>query len=175
MLTPIYEFEGQFLLKDEKVNYNGLRVCYSKIYLDDTIVGFIQLGTPSASANKAIGDIISFNLWTLPLAVILFIIVSLIFSKRSLSPINKIIAISQEITAENLNKRIEYEADSDDELGKLKFTLNDLFDRLQFQINQIAELAKDSLNFRYVAKGKHYMMLLSPEDNKPLYCIYDKR
>jgi signal transduction histidine kinase len=144
MLTPIYEFEDEYLLKDEKVNYKGLRVCYSKIYFNDEVVGYIQLGTPSASANKAIGDIISFNLWTLPLAFVLFIIVSLIFSKRSLIPINKIIKISQEITATNLNKRIEYEADSEDELGKLKFTLNDLFDRLQFQINQISQFSDNA-------------------------------
>lgn len=144
MQTPIHEFETKYLLKDEKANYKGLRVCYSKIYFGDEVVGYIQLATPSTSANNAIGDIISFNLWTLPLAFILFIIVSLIFSKRSLSPINKIITISQEITATNLNKRIEYEADSEDELGKLKFTLNDLFDRLQFQINQISQFSDNA-------------------------------
>ncbi|MBU0475400.1 MAG: HAMP domain-containing histidine kinase [Bacteroidetes bacterium] len=144
MPTPIRNFEEEFLLLDEKVNYKGLRVCYSKVYFGDEIVGYIQLATPKTSANSAIDDIIAFNLWTLPLAFILFVIVSLIFVKRSLNPINKIIAISQEITATNLSKRINYEADSDDELGRLKFTLNDLFDRLEFQINQISQFSDNA-------------------------------
>jgi len=104
----------------------------------------LQLGTPKITVNKAIEDVISFNLFTLPLAFILFVIVSLIFAKRSLNPINKIITISEEISAANLSKRIDYEADSEDELGRLKATLNNLFDRLEFQINQISQFSDNA-------------------------------
>jgi signal transduction histidine kinase len=137
-------FEGKYLLKDEKVNFKGLRVCYSKIMFGPEVFGFIQLATPKTKVNNAISDLVSFNLVTLPLAFILFVIVSVIFAKRSLYPINKIIDISQEITATNLSKRIEYDADADDELGRLKSTLNDLFDRLEFQINQISQFSDNA-------------------------------
>jgi len=122
-------FRDEYLLVDEYVNYKGLRTCYAKVVFDGKLYGFIQLATPTTSANSAIDDIIAFNLWTLPLAFILFVLVSLFFVKQSMSPINKIIAISQEITATNLKKRIDYQADPDDKLGRLKSTLNDLFDR----------------------------------------------
>jgi len=144
MPIKIYNFDGEFLLLDEKVNYKGLRVCYSKILFNDEIIGYIQLATPKTSVNSAIDNIISFNLWTLPLAFILFVVVSLIFVKRSLSPINKIINTAQEITATNLSKRIDYKADFNDEFSRLKFTLNDLFDRLEFQINQISQFSDNA-------------------------------
>ena len=141
MPTKIYEFEEEYLFLDETVNYSGLRVCYTKIIENGKTYGYMQLGTPKASVNKAIEDIVSFNLITLPVAFLLFVIVSLIFAKRSLNPINKIITISEEISATNLSKRIDYEADSEDELGRLKATLNNLFDRLEFQINQISQFS----------------------------------
>jgi len=144
MPTKIYEFDDEFLFKDETVNFKGLRVCYAKIIENGKLYGYLQLGTPKTSVNKAIEDIVSFNLLTLPLAFILFVIVSLIFAKRSLNPINKIIKISEEITATNLSKRIDYEADTEDELGRLKATLNNLFDRLEFQINQISQFSDNA-------------------------------
>jgi len=140
----ILEFDEEFFFKDEIVNYQGLRVCYTKIIEDGKLHGYIQLATPATRVNEAIENIISFNLLTLPLAFILFVIVSLVFAKRTLNPINKIIEISEEITATNLAKRIDYEADEEDELGRLKATLNDLFDRLEFQVNQISQFSDNA-------------------------------
>lgn len=144
--TPsvILEFDDEYFLKDEIVNYQGLRVCYTKIIEDGKLYGYLQLATPQTTENKTIENIISFNLLTLPLAFLLFVIVSIIFAKRTLNPINKIIEISDEITATNLKKRIEYEADSTDEFGRLKATLNNLFDRLEFQINQISQFSDNA-------------------------------
>ncbi len=140
----IFEFDERFVFRDEKVNFKGLRVCYTKIEDKGKTLGYVQLATPKTSVNSAVEDIISFNLLTLPLAFILFIIVSLIFAKRSLKPINKIIQISEEITATNLSKRIDYEADTEDELGRLKATLNNLFNRLESQINQISQFSDNA-------------------------------
>ena len=144
MPIKIYESDDEFLFNDETVNFKGLRVCYAKIMENGKLYGYLQLATPKTSVNKAIEDVVSFNLWTLPLAFILFVIVSLIFAKRSMNPINKIITISEEISATNLSKRIDYEADSEDELGRLKATLNNLFDRLEFQINQISQFSDNA-------------------------------
>ena len=142
--AAVYEFPEEFLIKDENVNFKGLRVCYSKIYFRNEIFGYIQLSTTKMAVNSATEDIISFNLLTLPLAFILFLLVGLFFAKQSLNPINKIIKISNEITATNLSKRIDYDADNEDELGRLKATLNNLFDRLEFQINQISQFSDNA-------------------------------
>lgn len=144
MPTPLDNFEEEYFFKNENVNYKGFRICYTKLFFEDELYGFIQLATPTISSHNAIDDLIAFNLWTLPLAFILFVIVSFIFVKRSLNPINKIIDITKEITATNITKRIEYDADPDDELGRLKLTLNDLFDRLEFQINQISQFSDNA-------------------------------
>lgn len=163
----IFDFEDEFYFVDEKVNYRGLRVCYTKIIENDKLYGYLQLATPQTGVNKAIENIVKFNLITLPLAFILFVIVSLIFTKLTLSPINKIIEISEEISATNLKKRIDYEADKDDVLGRLKATLNNLFDRLELQIHQISHFSDNASHqlmtpltainteLAYIRKRKH--------------------
>jgi len=52
--------------------------------------------------------------------------------------------LANEISASNINKRLTYEADPDDELGKLKNTLNSLFDRLEYQINEISHFSDNA-------------------------------
>lgn len=45
----------------------------------------------------------------------------------------------------------------------------------QYQINQVAKIAEDSLNFRYITSNKDYTMLLSNDSTKtPMYCIYNR-
>lgn len=45
----------------------------------------------------------------------------------------------------------------------------------QFQINQVAQLAEDSLGFKYITQHHDYTMLQSEgPDNKLMYCVYNK-
>jgi len=55
------------------------------------------------------------------------------------SPVNKIIKTAETISAGNLNTRIDYKAKPEDELGRLRDTLNQLFDRIEVNINQLSQ------------------------------------
>ncbi len=65
-------------------------------------------------------------------------------SKNTFSPINKIIELSQKISATNLSDRLTFSADPNDELGKLRDTLNDLFERLELQVKQISSFSDNA-------------------------------
>ena len=137
--------EKEYYFTDLNIKYAGLRTGYTKLFdSKNQLKGFIQLSTPKIKMNEVVEKIIFFTLYTLPIVIFLFALISLFFIKRTLNPINKIINVADEITATNISKRITYEAESNDELGRLKHTLNDLFDRLEFQINQISHFSDNA-------------------------------
>ena len=82
---------------------------------------------------------IVFNLFLLPALIIIVVIASVFIAKRSFSPVNKIIETAEMISAGNLNTRIKYNAKPEDELGRLRDTLNQLFDRIEVNINQLSQ------------------------------------
>ncbi|MCK5456228.1 MAG: HAMP domain-containing histidine kinase [Melioribacteraceae bacterium] len=139
------DFETEYYFTDLNVKYAGLRTGYTKFLdSDNQLIGFIQLSTPKIKMNEVVEKIIIFSLYTLPIIIFLFELISLFFIKRTLRPINKIINVANEISATNISKRITYEAENTDELGRLKQTLNDLFDRLEFQIDEIAHFSDNA-------------------------------
>lgn len=99
----------------------------------------MQLSVYRAGVSLIIRDIIIFNLLSLPLIFIIVIAASVILVKKTLSPINKIIRTAEKISAQNLDERISYMAASSDEIGRLRDTLNNLFERLELQVNQISQ------------------------------------
>ncbi len=131
--------------KDVHIKYTGLRTVYSKLIdTEGNQVGYIQLSTPKAAMNEVVENVVLFNLYSLPFVILLFGLISFFFIRRTLNPINKIIYLADEITATNINKRINYEADNDDEFGRLRDTLNSLFERLESQIGQIAQFSDNA-------------------------------
>lgn len=80
----------------------------------------------------------------LPVVFIIFALISILLAKKSFSPINKIVELADEISASKLHQRLSYQADPDDELGKLKTTLNNLFERLEFQVDQISQFSDNA-------------------------------
>ncbi len=138
-------FEGEYHFFDCNIKYAGLRtICAKLIDSKGQFKGCAQLSTPKIKMNEVIEKIIFFNLSTLPIVTFLFALISVFFIKRTLNPINKIINVANEISATNISKRITYEAENTDELGRLKQTLNDLFDRLESQIDEIAHFSDNA-------------------------------
>ncbi|MFA4923383.1 MAG: HAMP domain-containing sensor histidine kinase, partial [Ignavibacteriaceae bacterium] len=60
------------------------------------------------------------------------------------APINKIIKLANNISTTKLSERLNYKADADDELGKLRDTLNNLFNRLEEQIKRISSFTDNA-------------------------------
>lgn len=81
-------------------------------------------------------NLILFNLIAIPIALILLFFFSLLNSKIVFKPLNNIIDVVQKISQNNLSERINIKAHPDDELGKLRDTLNNLFDKIENYINE---------------------------------------
>lgn len=134
-----YYFES-FFIKEEH-----LRTIYKPLINENKDhIGYMQLSAHHTSFNKIVKTILWFNVFALPLIIIVIGLISIFLAKKSYSPINKIIDLANSISATNINSRLTYEAESEDELGKLKNTLNSLFDRLETQISEISQFTDNA-------------------------------
>lgn len=138
-------FKGQYFFTDESSNDIALRSGYKKIYNEKgEHVALLQLSSLKSNFNAILKNIILLNLITLPIVIIIIISISIIVSRKAFSPINKIIKLANNISTLHLNERLNYDADSDDELGKLRDTLNNLFERLEVQIKNISSFTDNA-------------------------------
>jgi len=137
--SEIYFFENLYSIKSE------LRVGYKKIYDDKkNNVAYLQLSVPKSNFNTITNNYILLNLITLPLVILIVLVISVAVSKKAFSPINKIINLANNISTHNLYERLSYKADNNDELGKLRNTLNALFERLELQVKQISSFTDNA-------------------------------
>lgn len=137
-----YSLNSDIEKDNDYINNFDLRILYKK--LDKSNKVFIQLSTPRKSVAAFIKEFEIFNLITLPVILLLIIIISYFLSKRVYLQLNKIIDLANEISAQNISKRIEFKAAKNDVYNRLKDTLNNLFDRLENQINMIAEFTNNA-------------------------------
>ena len=139
-----------FLFEDINVYGKSLRVGYYPLIDKSTKkAAYLQLATFKEEYSSILDQIILFNLFSFPLIIIIVVIASFFLAKNSINPINKIIETAKNISASNLSLRIEHTASSVDELGKLRDTLNSLFERLEKHIKQIS---------RFTDQASHQLM-----------------
>ena len=139
-----------FLFEDINVYGKSLRVAYYPLIDKSTKkAAYLQLATFKEEYSSILDQIILFNLFSFPLIIIIVVIASFFLAKNSINPINKIIETAKNISASNLSLRIEHTASSVDELGKLRDTLNSLFERLEKHIKQIS---------RFTDQASHQLM-----------------
>ncbi len=122
-----------------------LRVVYTPMLnAQGKITAYLQLSVFRTEYSSIMKKIILFNLLNLPFILFIIVLVSIFLAKKSYSPLNKIINIAENISANNLNAKIKYDAHPQDELGRLRDTLNNLFTRLEGQINQISQFTDNA-------------------------------
>lgn len=122
-----------------------LRVIYTPLMNEQNkLAAYLQLSVFRTEYSSIMKKIILFNLLNLPFILLIIVLVSIFLAKKSYSPLNKIISIAENISANNLNARIKYDAHPQDELGRLRDTLNNLFTRLEAQINQISQFTDNA-------------------------------
>lgn len=165
---PPYQFKGENYFDDAESYKEELRVQYHKLVDNDgNYFGFIQLATPKTGLNKIKNNILLYNLILVPVTIIVILLLSILLAKRTFEPINNIINTSNEISARNLNKRLSFNAEPDDEIGRLRDTLNNLFNRLEKQVNQISNFSDNAAHqlmtplttlkseIEYLSKAEH--------------------
>lgn len=141
---PAISGEG-ILLKNLKAGNEQLRTGYQKIFnVHNDFVAYMQLSTLKSTASIITKNLFMFNIITFPLVLIITVLVSVFIARKSFKPINKIIKLANKISATNLKERLDFEADGKDEIGRLRDTLNELFDRLENQIGLIANFTDNA-------------------------------
>jgi len=130
----------EFVFSDMNVGEDRLRLGYTALYNGKgEQVAILQLATFENELWFIRNKMIVFNLFLLPVIIVIVIVISVFLAKKSFSPLNKIIETADTISEGNLNTRIDYKAKPEDELGRLRDTLNQLFDRIEVNINQLSQ------------------------------------
>ncbi len=132
--------KDDYTFMDVGVGDNRLRTGYISLKNDDgTVAAILQLAVFENEPRFIRNKMIVFNLFLLPGIILIVIIASIFLAKKSFAPINKIIETAEQISAKRLTTRIEYDADPNDELGRLRDTLNGLFDSIESYVNQLSQ------------------------------------
>jgi len=133
------------ITKADNIFYNieieddQLRVGYFSLTdAKGNIAASIQLATFEAQFDTILSKLAIFNLLSIPVISLIIVLASISLAKKSFSPINKIISIAENISEKNLKERILYKAKANDEMGKLRDTLNKLFERIETYISQLS-------------------------------------
>ncbi len=128
-----YKFE------DIKLDNDLLRVAYFPLIDNNNdYLATLQLAVFENDYLIVVNHVLIFNLILFPIVLLLVILASIAISKRSFLPINKIIDTANEISASNLSQRIEVTAKPEDEPGRLRDTLNNLFDRIESHVDEVS-------------------------------------
>ncbi len=104
-------------------------------------IATLQLTVFEKDFNAVVWKVMYFNLWSLPLIILLVIIASIFAAKKAFAPINKIIDTANSFNVQNLNKRIDVAAKPLDEIGRLRDTLNGLFKRIEEYVVEITHFS----------------------------------
>lgn len=141
----IYLLSENLYFEDDLAGKEVIRSGYKKLTDENGVqTGYLQLSTTKSRLTVITTNILIFNLLAFPVILLFILIISFMISKRTYSPINKIISTAKKISTSNLNERVSYESDSKDEIGKLRDTLNDLFERLEYQVKQISSFTDNA-------------------------------
>lgn len=135
------------LIHEEQIEYKNhkLLICAKNIYNDKDKRKFIlQLASPISSVESVIKDFLTLTLLVSPIILVIVILLSYFLSRRNYLALDNIIELAEEISAQNISKRLSYRADKNDVYGRLKDTLNNLFERLEKQINQMKEFSDNA-------------------------------
>jgi len=132
--------ENDFTFSDVNVGDDRLRMGVQPLYNENgKVVALIQVATFENELRIIRNRMIIFNLFLLPLIMLLVVVASIFLAKKSFKPITSIIETAEQISAKRLTSRIDNDAKPEDELGRLRDTLNGLFDRIESYVNQLSQ------------------------------------
>lgn len=107
------------------------------------ITGWIKLANSLESETEILDKLLVIFIFGIPLFLITAVIGGYFLAWKALSPIDKITGTARDISSNNLEQRIE-EKDTDDEVGRLATTLNQLFSRLEKAFKREKQFTSDA-------------------------------
>lgn len=103
----------------------------------------VYVAYPISEINDLLNNLFSIFIFLIPVALIVSVGGGWFLAARSLKPVDDITKAARAITAQNLDRRIQYTG-IDDELGRLVATFNDMISRLQLSFSQIQQFSSDA-------------------------------
>lgn len=102
----------------------------------------LQLGMSLHSIGETLAHLTGIILILFPLLVLITSFFGYGFMKKAFSPVHRMVTLAENITAEDLSRRIE-SVNSHDEIGELANTLNSMIARLERSFIQIRQFSGD--------------------------------
>ena len=119
-----------------------LRMLSLQVYDRDGRPYILQLGMSLQETDTTLQHLLSILGALLPSLLVTLSLLGYVFMKRVFSPVKRMVALTKQITAEDLSHRLD-PAESRDEIGELAATLNDMITRLERSFKQIAQFSGD--------------------------------
>jgi len=138
-------YKKNYLFENIKNYSDNLRIGYYdlKDSLNNTKF-IIQIATFKKNSDELIRRVVIANIIAFPFLFLLIFVASYYLGKKNIMPLMKIIDTADHISIKNFKDRVHYEADSKDVLGRLRDTLNRLFDRIEKYIGKTTQFTADA-------------------------------
>jgi signal transduction histidine kinase len=101
----------------------------------------LQISLYERNFQNAMRELLFFNIPVVIFFFILIITASIWTAKKTFKPINQIIETALTFNVQNLNTRIEVNAKPDDEIGRLRDTLNGLFKGIEEYVRELTHFS----------------------------------
>jgi two-component system heavy metal sensor histidine kinase CusS len=103
----------------------------------------IAAAIPLAATDRALNELLTALVLTGPLVLAGAIGGGYLLARQALAPVDRLVAMAQEITSTRLDRRLDI-ANPGDELGRLAHTLNDMIARLERSFDEIRRFTADA-------------------------------
>ena len=128
----------------------------------------VSVAYPEEEIQQTLRELFSAYTIAFPIAIFISMFGGWLLARFSLKPVDKIINAAHDITAHNLSRRLPMPS-SNDEIGRLTSTLNEMIERLQDSFEQIRQFTSDvSHELRTplaILMGEMELALRSPKQN----------
>lgn len=108
------------------------------------VAGTLQLLTGRGRLESVRRRVILGLSFGVPVLLVLSVGFSVLLARRAFRPIGHVIELGQKISAADLDRRISYESEPEDILGRLRDTLNGLFERLAAQVEMMSHFSDNA-------------------------------
>lgn len=133
--------DNQFI--DTYLNTKPIRQIQVPLFDKEQIVGHLIVAMSLDDAAMVLTNLRTILLVSFPLILLVLFLTARFLAGRSIQPINSIIAISSQISKDNLSSRISLPPNKD-ELYVLSKTINDLLDRIENAIEREKQFTSDA-------------------------------
>ena len=135
------DYDNQFI--DTYLNTKPIRQIQVPLFDKEQMVGHLIVAMSLDDAEMVLTNLRTILLITFPLILFVLFLTARFLAGRSIKPINAIIAISSQISKDNLSSRISLPQNKD-ELYVLSNTINDLLDRIENAIEREKQFTSDA-------------------------------